>query len=116
MLFFLLALGAYDWYVRKPEVRRYLVVAALFALGLMAKPQVITFPLVLLLWDYLPLGRVGSTHEFSNKVGQRGLSLLGIEKLSLFALPAASAIITMKAQRACGAVRSALVSIYDDRL
>ena len=106
MLFFLLALGAYDWYVRKPEVRRYLVVAALFALGLMAKPQVITFPLVLLLWDYWPLGRVGSTREFSNKVAQRGFSSLVIEKLPLFALSAASAIITMKAQSAGGAVRS----------
>ncbi len=106
MLFFLLALGVYDWYVRKPEVRRYLVVAALFALGLMAKPQVITFPLVLLLWDYWPLGRVGSTHEFSNKVAQRGFSSLVIEKLPLFALSAASAIITMKAQSAGGAVRS----------
>jgi len=106
MLFFLLALGAYDWYVRKPEVRRYLVVAALFALGLMAKPQVITFPLVLLLWDYWPLGRVGSTHEFSNKVAQRGFSSLVIEKLPLSALSAASAIITMKAQSAGGAVRS----------
>ena len=106
MLFFLLALGAYGWYVRKPEVRRYLVVAALFALGLMAKPQVITFPLVLLLWDYWPLGRVGSTHEFSNKVAQRGFSSLVIEKLPLFALSAASAIITMKAQSTGGAVRS----------
>jgi len=106
MLFFLLALGAYDWYVRKPELRRYLVVAALFALGLMAKPQVITFPLVLLLWDYWPLGRVGSTREFSNKVAQRGFSSLVIEKLPLFALSAASAIITMKAQSAGGAVRS----------
>src|SRR3989442_4782799 len=106
MLFFLLALGAYGWYVRKPELRRYLVLAALFALGLMAKPQVITFPLVLLLWDYWPLGRVGSTREFSNKVAQRGFSSLVIEKLPLIALSAASAIITMKAQSAGGAVRS----------
>src|SRR5438552_15583382 len=72
----------------------------------MAKPQVITFPLVPLLWDYWPLGRVGSTHEFSNKVAQRGFSSLVIEKLPLFALSAASAIITMKAQSAGGAVRS----------
>ena len=116
MLFFLLALGAYGWYVRKPEVRRYLVVAALFALGLMAKPQVITFPLVLLLWDYWPLGRVGSTHEFSNKVAQRGFSSLVIEKLPLFALSAASAIITMKAQSAGGAVRSDLEYPFSVRL
>jgi protein O-mannosyl-transferase len=38
------------------EVGRYLVVAVLFALGLMSKPQVITLPFVLLLWDYWPLG------------------------------------------------------------
>ena len=57
LLFFLLALGAYRWYVEKPKAGRYLTVALLFAIGLMSKPQVITFPFVLLLWDYWPLGR-----------------------------------------------------------
>ncbi|MFZ0313264.1 MAG: tetratricopeptide repeat protein [Candidatus Korobacteraceae bacterium] len=58
MTFFLLALGAWRWYAAKPHVLRYAVVAVLFALGLMAKPQIITFPFVLLLWDYWPLGRL----------------------------------------------------------
>ncbi len=58
LLFFLLALGAYGWYVAKPRLGRYLAVAVLFALGLMAKPQVITFPFVLLLWDFWPLRRL----------------------------------------------------------
>jgi len=58
MFFFLLTLAAYRWYARKPQVTRYLVVAALFALGLMSKPQVISLPFVLLLWDYWPLGRL----------------------------------------------------------
>src|ERR1039458_1996038 len=44
MLFFLLALGAYRWYARQPRPGRYSVIAFLFALGLMAKPQVITLP------------------------------------------------------------------------
>ena len=57
MTFFLLALYAYDWYAREPEVRRYALVALAFALGLLAKPQVITFPFLLLLWDYWPLRR-----------------------------------------------------------
>jgi len=57
LLFFLLALGAYRWYVAKPKAGRYVTVAVLFALGLISKPQVITFPFVLLLWDYWPLGR-----------------------------------------------------------
>ncbi len=63
MTFFLLGLGAYGWYVAKPRVERYLVVALMFALGLMAKPQVITFPFVLLLWDYWPLGRFAFRHS-----------------------------------------------------
>lgn len=57
-LFLLLALGAYRWYASHPGIRRYLVVAGLFAVGLMCKPQIIMFPLVLLLWDYWPLQRM----------------------------------------------------------
>ena len=60
MLFFLLTLAAYRWYAERPRAGRYLVVAALFALGLMSKPQVITLPFVLLLWDYWPLQRLRS--------------------------------------------------------
>ena len=58
MMFFLLALGAYGWYAAKPKVARFAVVVALFACGLMAKPQIITLPFVLLLWDYWPLERI----------------------------------------------------------
>ena len=58
MVFFLLTLMAYRWYARRPAVGRYLVVAMLFALGLMSKPQIVTLPFVLLLWDYWPLGRM----------------------------------------------------------
>src|SRR5271167_1439801 len=58
MLFFLLALGAYRWYALKPRAGRYIVVAFLFALGLLSKPQVITLPFVLRLWDYWPLRRM----------------------------------------------------------
>ena len=63
MMFFLLALGAYGWYVARPRAGRYAVVAALFALGLMAKPQIITLPFVLLLWDYWPLRRLAIRHS-----------------------------------------------------
>ena len=56
-LFFFLAIGAYVRYARKPDWRRYLLVAGLFAAGLMAKPMVITLPFVLLLLDYWPLER-----------------------------------------------------------
>ncbi len=58
MLFFLLALRAYGWYARRPGLRRYVVVAFAFALSLLSKPQAITFPFLLCLWDYWPLCRL----------------------------------------------------------
>ena len=62
-LFFILALAAYAWYARKPGWKRYALVALLFALGLMAKPIVITLPFVLLLLDYWPLERMASAEQ-----------------------------------------------------
>ncbi len=114
MVFFLLALGAYRWYVLKPRAGRYTLVALLFALGLMCKPQIVTFPFVLLLWDYWPLQRlVGPAEEGSgprpaNFVAGRSFSWLVVEKLPLFALSAASAFLTLKAQRTGGAMSGPL--------
>ena len=105
MLFFLLALGAYRWYVADRKAGRYLVVAVLFALGLMAKPQVITFPFVLLLWDYWPLRRmVVSDNALSDDAAHArlGVSQLVWEKVPLFALSGISAFLTTSAQRADG--------------
>src|SRR5208283_932010 len=112
MLFFLLALGAYGWYARRPALGRYLTVALLFALGLMAKPQVITFPFVLLLWDYWPLRRMfASVRESSSGVAAANVlpaqtfGRLVLEKLPLFVLSAGSAVMTLRAQRLAGAVK-----------
>ena len=112
MLFFLLALAAYGWYVRRPTVARYLAVALLFAMGLMSKPMVITLPLVLLLLDYWPLGRMRFSDEVESRdeasprfaASAQPVSRLCLEKVPLLALSAGSAIITMIAQRAGGAV------------
>src|SRR6267378_724430 len=117
MLFFLLALAAYGWYVRRPGIVRYLGVAILFGMGLMSKPMVITLPFVLLLLDYWPLGRLWwgrapSRAACSNSdsrfivASPPPLGRLCLEKLPLLALSAGSAIITMMAQRAGGAVLS----------
>lgn len=100
--FFLLTLGAYGWYAKKPCWQRYLVVVVLFAAGLASKPMVITLPLVLLLLDYWPLARVQGSSE-----NRTPWSRLVLEKLPLFGLSAVSAIITMHAQQSGGAVRSA---------
>jgi tetratricopeptide (TPR) repeat protein len=104
-LFFFLAIGAYGWYAQKPDWRRYLLVAALFAAGLMAKPMVITLPFVLLLLDYWPLERMPlkmteiEPHS-SFGVPRVALSRLLLEKIPLLFLSAASAWITLIAQRA----------------
>lgn len=106
MMFLLLALMAYGWYAKKPNAGRYALVAAMFACGLMSKPQVITLPFVLLLWDYWPLKR------------SRNLSFtqLVLEKVPLFALAAISAVVTVKAQKAGGAIHSAILYPFHLRL
>ena len=93
MIFFLLALHAYGWYVRRESVRRYAVVAAVFALGLMAKSEIITLPFVLLLWDYWPLRRMFGTLSIENPLGTpvpRSFSFLLLEKIPLLLLSAGS--------------------------
>jgi protein O-mannosyl-transferase len=111
LFFFLLTLGAYRWYASKPHLSRYAVVAFLFALGLMAKPQVITLPFVLLLWDYWPLQRAGFLGEGCGVVQERSFpckpwAWLVLEKVPLFALCAVSSLLTLRAQTAAGAVTS----------
>jgi hypothetical protein len=109
--FFLLAITTYGWYAKQPQLRRYLLVAVLFALGLMAKPMVITLPFVLLLLDYWPLGRIPGA-AFSTaaaahvSVPKLPLAKLLLEKVPLLMLSAASAIITLKAQQSGYAVRT----------
>jgi Tfp pilus assembly protein PilF len=105
--FFLATLGAYGWYVQKQDWKRYLAVAALFAAGLASKPMVVTLPFVLLLLDYWPLGRTHRGDSTTDRVAQTlPWSRLVLEKLPLLALSAVSAVITMQAQEAGGAVRS----------
>jgi Flp pilus assembly protein TadD len=90
-LFFMLTLSAYVHYARQPSVRRYLWIVLLFALGLMAKPMLVTLPLLLLLLDYWPLAR--------NQKGKPGWGKLIAEKIPLFFLSLLAAIATLIAQR-----------------
>jgi tetratricopeptide (TPR) repeat protein len=107
-LFFLLTIGAYGWYAQLPGVRRYLVLAAIFALALASKPMAVTLPLVLLLLDYWPLQRVQGWTNASAQfpTPQRPIRRLLLEKVPLFALAATSSIVTLYAQRAGGALRT----------
>jgi len=95
-LFWILSLLAYARYVKGTSQRRFATVAGFMALGLMAKPMLVTLPCVLLLLDIWPLGRWPVT-----KLGP-----LAREKLPLLALSAISSVITAAAQRGGGAVMS----------
>jgi tetratricopeptide (TPR) repeat protein len=118
MFFLLLTLHAYGWYVHRGGVKRYAAVSALFALGLMAKSEIITVPFVLLLWDFWPLKRTVLSSQFSvlSETTQypavagapvaRSLSFLFLEKVPLLLLSAANGVLTLQAQKAGHAVRS----------
>ena len=106
-LLFMLTLGAYVRYVRRPRSAvRYLAVFALFALGLMAKPMLVPLPLLLLVLDWWPLGRLAPA-DTARRPGQRawrlgGLTLppaLLLEKVPLLALAAVSSALTLWAQQ-----------------
>ena len=104
MLFFLLALGAYEWYAREPRESRYRAVALLFAVGLMAKAQIITLPFVLLLWDYWPLQRMSLGQPLSPEakvppLAQKSLASLVREKVSLLFIVAAVSLLTIHSER-----------------
>jgi tetratricopeptide (TPR) repeat protein len=96
--FWMLTMGAYILYVENPGIKKYLLFVLLFALGLMAKPMLITLPFVLLLLDYWPLGRFNKS----------SLALpLVWEKTPLFVLAAASSVVTFFAQqRAVGSLEA----------
>jgi cytochrome c-type biogenesis protein CcmH/NrfG len=107
-VFFMLALGAYVRYVGKPSGIRYLVVALVFVLGLMAKPMLVTLPFVLFLLDYWPLERFAYVSPavprrktaIARWRSQRSIvTRLILEKVPLLVLSAASSVITMFAQR-----------------
>ena len=107
MLFFLLALWAYARYASKGGAWRYSLVAAWFALGLMAKPQIITLPCILLLWDYWPLNRLfPRPHKGGYSPTPRPLGFLIVEKIPLLLIAAAGSVITVLGQRSADAVRS----------
>ena len=104
--FFLLALAAHYRYTLSPGVMRYLLTALLFACGLAAKPMVITLPCLLLVLDFWPLSRFKTTHWRQ----------LIVEKIPLMGLALASAVVTIYAQSAGGALRSLQRFSFDVRL
>ena len=107
-LFGLLSLIAYVRYAERPSISRYAWVAVTLALGLLAKPMLVTWPFVMLLLDYWPLGRIRG-QPARRSLAEGGWLVvrdLVIEKIPLFALVTASVIVTFLAQSHGGAVRT----------
>jgi len=86
--------GAEGWAARFRR-RGYLSSLGLFILALMSKPMAVSLPLVLLLLDWHPLRRISSRPAFRSAL---------IEKLPFIVLTLASAIVTVLAQEAGGAL------------
>jgi Flp pilus assembly protein TadD len=101
--FGLLSLIAYVRYTEEPSRRWYAWVAITLALGLLAKPMLVTWPFVMLLVDYWPLHRLPRSTT-GKELLRLVLSLLR-EKAPLIFLVAASAVITFVAQSQAGAVQ-----------
>jgi protein O-mannosyl-transferase len=111
--FWMMTLGAYARYVERPRLASYVPVLVFLALGLMAKPMLVTLPFVLLLLDFWPLrrlpmqGREGMA-DLNRRDGfgvwDRGVLL---EKIPLVLLAAASSLVTFSVQKSGGTVVSA---------
>lgn len=111
MFFGLLTLMTYVGYAQKSTAHnpqstvRYITTLVLFALGLMAKPMLVTLPCVMLLLDIWPLGRLrvftSITEGRDSRVTKHetGNTKIFIEKVPFFILTAASCILTYLAQR-----------------
>jgi protein O-mannosyl-transferase len=109
-LFWMLTIWAYLHYCSTTGLRppasglRYLSMMLLFALGLMAKPMLVTLPVTLLLLDVWPLQRI------SLATGTRSDAMRLIrEKVPLFALAIASSVVTFIVQQQAGAVKEVAV-------
>jgi len=70
--------------------REYFLALIFFALSLMAKPMLVTLPLLMLLLDYWPLSRIAMVRTF---IGPRFIKLAR-EKWPWFALAALSSVVT----------------------
>ena len=107
----LLTMWAYIWYVRIPRWKPYFLTLLCFCLGLMAKPMLVTLPLVLLLWDYWPLQRWvprGAETKGEGKLHLPRVSWgrLVWEKVPLLVLVVIFSLVSIYAQKTADAVVS----------
>jgi hypothetical protein len=117
-MFWLLTIWAWVWWVRKGGPWRYALAVTVYALGLTAKPMLVTLPCALLLLDFWPLARVRigrrSKSDPPAEPGANGdvRSIVAVitEKLPLFALAAAMSAMSVFSQGREGAIAHELTA------
>ncbi len=97
--FWVAAMWSYGRYVLRPRIGWYLLVCAGMMLSLMAKPMAVTLPFALLLLDYWPLGRLGSSVNQERSQARMPWYRLVLEKIPLLALGLGFAALTLFAHR-----------------
>lgn len=113
----LVTLIFYAFYIRNPDWKRYLPIFVIFALGLMAKPMLVTLPFLLLVLDYWPGRRMiaesphGHSAEASGEADARthpqfSFSALLLEKIPLILLSFISIGVTLLAAERGGSLKS----------
>ena len=110
--FWMLTLGAYVGWARREKTVFYWLALLFLALGLMSKAMLVTLPFVLLLLDYWPLGRLGT----SRQPGGKPLRRLAVEKIPFFAVVAIAGIVTLAVQGRAGAVSDLAVLPLGSRI
>ena len=105
--FFLLTLAAYRRYVQRPALGAYLALCLFYSLGLLAKPMLVTLPVLLFVLDRWPLSRPPFAGAAPN--AQRGrlaflLRPVVLEKAPLAVLAVVDGAITIAIQARDGAV------------
>jgi protein O-mannosyl-transferase len=102
--FWMLTLCTYVWYLANRRPWRYAVMLATFALGLLAKPMLVTLPFALLLLDVWPLRRLSERRDAGDGAREGGWAPLVVEKAPLIALAAVAGVVAFYAQQQGGAV------------
>jgi tetratricopeptide (TPR) repeat protein len=126
--FWMLTVLAYARYAAKPGLGRYLATLLALVLGLMAKPMLVTLPIVLLLLDFWPLARkrvdcdtgepdrLPAGMSSGASITARHFGRLVAEKLPLLLLSIVFSGVAIVAQKRGGALPSGENLVLSNRL
>ena len=107
LFFMLLTIWCYQTYAERPNLFRYLTVVLFFILGLLAKPMLVTLPILLLLLDYWPLQRfnlIFLNSKATRTDRRRAVRRIVLEKFPLLVIAFADGLMTLAAQKNAGKV------------